>query len=868
MTRARVLPLTLLAAASLACAAPAAAQQPTIRAGQTVSGSLGSGDPTGDDDSYYHEYTYVGSPGDRIVITLRSRDFDAFLFWGTGRGSGFVMQDADDDGGGGTDSRLEVTATSDSHTVRVNTLGAGETGAYTLTVERVGGSGGGTQARAIGPGQTVNGRLERTDPALDDASHYHDYRYTGSAGDRIIITLRSRDFDALLLWGHGTDGQFAREAGDDDSGGGTDSRLEVTVGSAAYTIRVNSIESRRAGNYTLAIETVGGTTRQAGDEAIRRIATGQSVDGRLVASDPQFSDGSHYHIYRHDARAGERLTISLESDDFDTYLRWGRVAGDGVEDLQDDDDGGDGTNSMLDVVAGADGTYLIVANSYNAGGLGSYRLSVRSAGSAGPTMPSLTAGSPVRGRLQPSDPVLGDNTHYQLFTYRGQPGEQVVFTLRSSDFDAYMSGGRMNGDRFEADLSDDDSGGGTDAQIVATVGPSGTYVVRANSLVPATGAFTLTAQPAATAAATSRGNAPGQRTVAADARITGVLRPTAPMLADSSHYEQYVYEGRAGDRIRITLRSSDFDAFLRWGRLDGDRFRAEAHDDDGAGGTDARLEVTVGGTGTYALQVNSYSAGQTGAYSLTVERLAAPVVATPDAGRSGAAAGKWLPAFRESGNPTFRNLGQRVRQQRTLEQISELLNDRFPLPRNVPVIVAECERINAFYSPRDQHVVFCYELVEHLARTFVRDNAWTAAQREAVDGAMRFILMHEVGHALVHILDLPITGREEDAVDQLAALMLIESGEKGAQAALNGVLAIQSGSREFEELELAGEHSLGPQRLYNVACWIYGSDPQKYRGIVTSGQLPESRAVRCPSEYDRLQKAWTRILQPYQQRTG
>lgn len=865
MTRATALPLTLLAAASLMVAVPAAAQQSSIRAGQTVSGRLAAGDPVGDDDSYYHDYTYVGSPGERIIVTLRSPDFDAFLFWGTGRGNAFQMETADDDGAGGTDSRIEVTTTSGSHTIRVNSLVGGETGAYTLTVERVGGAAAAAPTRTIGPGRTVSDRLERSDPALADGSHYHDYRYTGAAGDRIVITLQSRDFDALVLWGRGTDGQFTREAGDDDGGAGTDSRLEVTVGAAEYTIRVNSIESRRAGGYTLAVAVVGGAGTPADRDGIRGITRDQPVQARLEASDPRFPDGSRYHVYSYEARDGERLSISLESDDFDTYLRWGRVGADGIEDLQDDDDGGDGTNSRLDVVTSA-GTYVVVANAYAADGLGAYRLAVRSAGgTAGAALPALTAGSPVRGRLQPSDPVLGDNTHYQLFTYRGRPGEQVVFTMRSPDFDAYMSGGRMNGDRFEADLNDDDSGGGTDAQIVATLGPSGTYVVRANSLVPATGAFTLIAQPA-TSTATARSATSGQRTVTADTRTSGALRSSAPMLADSSHYDQYIYEGRPGDRIRITLRSTDFDAFLRWGRLDGDRFVAEAHDDDGAGGTDASLDVTVGGTGTYALQVNSYSGGQTGAYTLSVERLAAPAAASADTERSGTAHGKWLPSFRESDNPTFRSLAQRVRQHQTLDQISEMLNSRFPLPTNVPVIVAECERINAFYSPRDRHVVFCYELVEHLARTFVRDNAWTPAQREAVDGAMRFILMHEVGHALVHMLDLPITGREEDAVDQLAAVMLIESGEKGAQAALNGVRAIQSGSREFEELELAGEHSLGPQRLYNVACWIYGSDPAKYRSIVTSGQLPESRAVRCPSEYDRLQKAWTRILQPYQQR--
>lgn len=40
-----------------------------------------------------------------------------------------------------------------------------------------------------------------------------------------------------------------------------------------------------------------------------------------------------------------------------------------------------------------------------------------------------------------------------------------------------------------------------------------------------------------------------------------------------------------------------------------------------------------------------------------------------------------------------------------------------------------------------------------------------------------------MGHALVRILDLPITGREEYAVDDLAAITLLGLGNDGIQAA-------------------------------------------------------------------------------------
>jgi hypothetical protein len=337
------------------------------------------------------------------------------------------------------------------------------------------------------------------------------------------------------------------------------------------------------------------------------------------------------------------------------------------------------------------------------------------------------------------------------------------------------------------------------------------------------------------------------------------------MLSDSSYYDQYVFQGRPGERLQITLRSTDFDVFLRWGRLNGDQFQDEAHDDDGAGGTDAQVTVTVGGTGVYAIQANAFEAGRTGRYTLTVQPVAASPTTTTvptTAGSRAGAEGKWLYSYVDATSPRFRVAGQRLKQAQMLESLAAGLNERFPLPRNVSLRTNQCGQVNAFYSPSQGTVTFCYEMFQYLSDMFVPDGQWTTQQREAVDGASNFILMHEVGHALVHVLDLPITGREEDAVDQLAAVMLISSGEKGAMAALNGVRAVQPGENAvFDNSDFADEHSLGPQRLYNVACWIYGSDPRKYAGLVSGGLLPQARAQRCPGEYERLSKAWIRLLQ-------
>src|SRR5690606_4185076 len=205
--------------------------------------------------------------------------------------------------------------------------------------------------------------------------------------------------------------------------------------------------------------------------------------GRLDTTDGRLGDDSFYDEYLYQAQAGERLLISLASGDFDTWLRWGRIQGGSFEIIAYDADGGGGTNSQLEVTVEIAGTYAIHANSYSGGATGAYTLTVESVGGAGGTgLPLVTLGQTIQGALTASDPVLSDNSHYNLYEFRGTPGQQVMVTMRSAAFDAYLSVGRILGDRFQTDDSDDDSGGGTDAQLVATLPSTGVLGIRANSL--------------------------------------------------------------------------------------------------------------------------------------------------------------------------------------------------------------------------------------------------------------------------------------------------------------------------------------------------------------------------------------------------
>lgn len=224
----------------------------------------------------------------------------------------------------------------------------------------------------------------------------------------------------------------------------------------------------------------------------------------------------------------------------------------------------------------------------------------------------------------------------------------------------------------------------------------------------------------------------------------------------------------------------------------------------------------------------------------------------------------------------FQEIQKVFRETRLLEDTAKTLNENFVLPADVTITMTECGEANAFYTPEKKTVALCYELIDELSDMFLADAKSKQEEEsagQAIAGATMFTLYHELGHAMIDVYDLPITGKEEDAVDQLATILLVEGGDEGEAAALNGAISFMSegsaaGEGEDEDGEPAepsywDEHSLGEQRFYNIICWTYGKNPDGYEDLVSDGTLPEERAGRCEDEYAKMTKSWDALLAPH-----
>lgn len=223
--------------------------------------------------------------------------------------------------------------------------------------------------------------------------------------------------------------------------------------------------------------------------------------------------------------------------------------------------------------------------------------------------------------------------------------------------------------------------------------------------------------------------------------------------------------------------------------------------------------------------------------------------------------------FRVSYAPSQSAFGQQMeallKQNRGFEMVANGLNGVFRLPHDIEIVFGEIGVVNAYYQPSTRRILMGYELINYFLQFFQNQGHTGENLGTYAMGATIFVFLHELGHALIHQLDLPITGREEDAADEFAILVLLEIGEEGKVAATAAALWLYAAGQQGGVSEMAfwDEHSLNQQRAYDILINLYAADPVNFAFLEQN--ISRDRLERGVRDLERKNKAWEALLAPH-----
>lgn len=570
---------------------------------RTIEGSLSAGDRTLQGGEWADDHSIEVQAGQPLVIDLRSTDFDPYLL--VLKPDGKFLEN-DDFQESSEHSRIEIPSPeAGTYRVTVTSYEKGESGRYRLEVPDAPRSGGSTA-------RVERGRLESGDGTLNSGELRDEYLFTGRAGETVTIDLRSSDFDPYLILRPPTGEQ---QDNDDFEGSSSRSRLVTTLSEAGtYRVLVTTYKKGESGAYTLelpALASDGGSPARV-----------QTSRGRLEPGDATLRSGEYKDDFTFEGRAGERVIIDLKSDDFDPYLILRPPSGD---QLDNDDHEGSASWSQIAHTLPVDGTYTVNVTTYKKGSSGAYEytLTRRGGASTGPSRRSEV------GRLTSGDTELVGGEYADKFPLTVAPGTRIVLDLTSDDFDPYVA---LRSPSGESVSNDDFEGSSSRSRIEHVAEESGEYTIYVTSYAKGkTGQYRLEVE---TGDAPAETNARDRDLVVLRLgdRRSGELESTDRRLDGRGFADLYAFEGSVGDSVSIDLTGTDLDTYLLVTTPSG---RQIENDDFEGSVRRSRIDIPIEEAGRYRVQVTTYDAGETGAYTLSLGRTVTAVRSNVAAGEGG-----------------------------------------------------------------------------------------------------------------------------------------------------------------------------------------------------------------------------------------
>lgn len=220
----------------------------------------------------------------------------------------------------------------------------------------------------------------------------------------------------------------------------------------------------------------------------------------------------------------------------------------------------------------------------------------------------------------------------------------------------------------------------------------------------------------------------------------------------------------------------------------------------------------------------------------------------------------------------------RLVERKFLERFAQFLAP-LRLPTTLRLITKECKwdrsighPENAFFSPMEHSITMCLEYILGFERSAALQTKRDGIARDdLIVGALVATMLHEAGHAIFHILKIPVLGRNEDGADQVAAFVMLQFGDQVALTTIRGSLwkwrshgiPLGATTSMVERRMLSDTHSTNQQRFLTFLCIAYGAKPSVFQPFIDTGSIPKSRAAACANDYKQVSRAFEKTVLPY-----
>lgn len=458
------------------------------------------------------------------------------------------------------------------------------------------------------------------------------YRFTSRASGLLTATADG-DADSLTLIIGSSDGMTSVPDRSGPGFGGSSTEIQVEAGRRYGLLILSDPWSDASSGPADGVVRVDFSISDAVRIAPRELRFDE-LEVSMLSADGVPIAGRRAEPFVYNGTRGESIAVLMQSDQIDAYLYLETPAGE----LFFDDDGAAGTDSLIVLTLAETGAYAIYASSYGGREIGEYEIIVTSPQAADEMIAlrvdsydwdhdwdwdwdddyevpddrvvnvrRIALGQTVDGEITADGSVFrGD--HVEIYDLTLSRTTSVAISLKSDEIDAFLTLIAADG----AEYDDDDGGAGTDSLLRIPDLAPGTHRIYASSYGGRShGGFQLSVEE----------YVPGPRAESVRANrmepgveYQGAITDSSPVY-DGNLVEVFEFVARAGARTTVTLRSSDFDAYLYVVTPNGDVIA----DDDSGGFTDAQVDIVRATAGTHRVYAGSYRGQETGEFAITVE---------------------------------------------------------------------------------------------------------------------------------------------------------------------------------------------------------------------------------------------------------